>query len=146
MWEASCWSFGRKNNARIKSMCARVFHALVRIPLRRRMQEPLLLTERFFLSDKLVFSAPNIRCHCETSAHTGRGNPPVSGEIYRIVPVRVEVAAVFGVNRSLFLSTGGLPHQRARWFAMTVLFQRDKHQFTVLFSPIIHSFLRNDRG
>ena len=55
MWEASCWFFGRKNNARIKSMYARVFHALVRIPPRRRMQEPLLLTERFFLSDKLLF-------------------------------------------------------------------------------------------
>ena len=29
------------------------------------------------------------------------GNPPVRGEMYRIVPERVEVAAVFGGNRYL---------------------------------------------
>ena len=40
-------------------------------------------------------------CHCETSAHTGRGNPPVSGEMYRIVPERVVVTAIFGGNRYL---------------------------------------------
>ena len=42
-----------------------------------------------------------VSCHCETSAHTGRGNPPVSGEMYRLVPERVEVAAIFGGNRYL---------------------------------------------
>ena len=26
---------------------------------------------------KLVFGGLKKRCHCETSAHTGRGNPPV---------------------------------------------------------------------
>ncbi|MDY4489716.1 MAG: hypothetical protein SPE19_04220, partial [Candidatus Faecousia sp.] len=31
----------------------------------------------------------------------GRGNPPVRGEMYRIVPERVEVAAIFGGNRYL---------------------------------------------
>ena len=42
-----------------------------------------------------------VSCHCETSAHTGRGNPPVRGETYRKVPERMGVAAVFGGNRFL---------------------------------------------
>ncbi len=38
-------------------------------------------------------------CHCETSAHTGRGNPPVSGEMYRKAPGNTGVATIFGGNR-----------------------------------------------
>ena len=52
--------------------------------------------------DKLVFVASlQVFCHCETSAHTGRGNPPVRGKMYRIVPERMGVAAIFGGNRYL---------------------------------------------
>ena len=46
-------------------------------------------------------AVPKITCHCETSAHTGRGNPPVSGEMFRKVPVKLGAAALFGGNRYL---------------------------------------------
>ena len=45
-----------------------------------------LLTDEFMLQtigfsnlNKLLFTSAHLkkRCHCETSAHTGRGNPPV---------------------------------------------------------------------
>ena len=35
------------------------------------------------------------------SALKWRGNPPVRGELHRIVPERMEVAAIFGGNRYL---------------------------------------------
>ena len=40
-------------------------------------------------------------CHCETSPQTGRGNPPVRGGMYRKVPRRMGVTAIFGGNRYL---------------------------------------------
>ena len=54
-----------------------------------------LLTDEFMLQtigfsnlNKLLFTSAHLkkRCHCETSAHTGRGNPPVRGEMFRKAP------------------------------------------------------------
>ena len=42
-----------------------------------------------------------VSCHCETSAHTGCGNPSVRGGLYRKVHERVGVTAIFGGNRYL---------------------------------------------
>ena len=54
-----------------------------------------------------------VSCHCETSAHTGRGNPPDRREMYRKVPEKVGVARFLAVIVTWFFSTGGLPHQCA---------------------------------
>ncbi|MDY4490019.1 MAG: hypothetical protein SPE19_05770, partial [Candidatus Faecousia sp.] len=48
-----------------------------------------------------------VSCHCETSPQTGRGNPPVRAEMYRLAPERVEVATIFGGNRYLALFNRG---------------------------------------
>ena len=52
--------------------------------------------------NKLVFvaSRPKLSVIANQSADWC-GNPPVSGEMYRIVPERMEVAAIFGGNRYL---------------------------------------------
>ena len=49
-------------------------------------------------------------CHCETSAHTGRGNPPVSVERFRKLPKSWDSSRFSVVIVTCFLSTGGLPH------------------------------------
>ena len=54
-----------------------------------------------------------VSCHCETSAHTGRGNPPVRGEMYRKAPRKWELLRFLAVIVTWFFSTGGLPHQCA---------------------------------
>ena len=53
--------------------------------------------------------ASQITCHCETSAHTGRGNPPVRGEMYRKAPRKWELLRLLVILVTWFLSTGGLP-------------------------------------
>ena len=67
-------------------------------------------------------AVPKITCHCETSAHTGRGNPPVRGEMYRKAPRKRKLLRFLVVIVTWFRSTGGLSHQCAHWFAMTALF------------------------
>ena len=47
-------------------------------------------------------------CHCETSAHTGRGNPPVRREMYRQFPYRTGKHCFFGRNRYLVPFIGGI--------------------------------------
>ena len=47
------------------------------------------------------------------------GNPPVSGEMYRIAPKKWESPRFLAVIVTWFLSTGGLPRQCAHWLAMT---------------------------
>ena len=82
--------------------------------------------KRIQQNDKLVLVglSPKIACHCETSAHTGRGNPPVRGEMYRKASKKCELLRFLVVIVTWFLSTGGLPHQSADWFAMTDNFGR----------------------
>ena len=58
-------------------------------------------------------------CHCETSAHTGRGNPPVERNQVTI-PTQIAVTPPFFVTfRYISPLTGGLPRQCAHWLAMT---------------------------
>ena len=83
-------------------------------------------------ADKLVFVALfQVSCHCETSAHTGRGNPPVSGEMFRIVPEKRGLLRFLAVIATWFHGAGGLPRQCAHWLAMTALFF--KQQFAAVF-------------
>ena len=49
-----------------------------------------------------------VSCHCETSPQTGRGNPLVRGKMYRKVPGRMGVTAIFGGNRYLALFNRGI--------------------------------------
>ena len=93
-------------------------------------------------------------CHCETSAHTGRGNPPVlppvipserseSRDLPCSFPFQLHsVRRSFDSLRSLRMTvwvegwglggkSGGLPRQFANWLAMTAFIRRgDKRQFT----------------
>ena len=68
------------------------------------------------LADKLVFENC---CHCETSAHTGRGNPPVEWNQVTITTKNRGDSHFLGAFRYVSFLTGGLPHQSADWFAMT---------------------------
>ena len=61
------------------------------------------------LHDKLVFiaSRPKLSVIANQSADWC-GNPPVRWEMYRIVPERVELAAIFGGNRYLIPFNRGI--------------------------------------
>ena len=80
---------------------------------------------------KLVFEKC---CHCETSAHTGRGNPPVEWNQVAITTKNRRSSHFLGAIRYISPLTGGLPHQSADWFAMTGYFEAKpfKHQFAGL--------------
>ena len=62
-----------------------------------------------------------------TRPQPGVAIPLLRGEMYRKVPGRMGVPAVLVGIVTWFLSTGGLPRQRARWLAMTA--KTYKHQF-----------------
>ena len=75
-------------------------------------------------SGKLVFVASlQVSCHCETSAHTGRGNPPVEWNQVAITTKNRRSSHFLGAIRYISPLTGGLPHQSADWFAMTAFFE-----------------------
>ena len=59
------------------------------------------LTQQY---DKLVFEK---RCHCETSAHTGRGNPPAPWNWVSIT-TKYRNAPVFGYYSVHFPSNRGI--------------------------------------
>ena len=61
-----------------------------------------------------------ITCHCETSPQTGRGNPPVEWSQVTITTKNRRNPHFLGADRYISPLTGGLPHQSADWFAMTV--------------------------
>ena len=69
-----------------------------------RKSDIMECNHRFFLRGQTNWCLSlrlQVSCHCETSPQTGRGNPPVRGEMYRKVPGRMGVAAIFGGNRYL---------------------------------------------
>ena len=77
--------------------------------------------------------------------------PLLRGEMYRQAPGKQGLLRFLAVIVSWFLSSGGLPHQSADWFAMTgYLEQSDKQQF--IFRPASVSAARKrppsqwDRG
>ena len=53
------------------------------------------------------------------SAQDFRGNPPVEWNQVTITTKKSEFPVLVGTCRNIVRLTGGLPHQRARWFAMT---------------------------
>ena len=62
----------------------------------------------------------HISCHCETSAHTGRGNPPVEGNQVTISAKNCGDSQLYRYFSIHFPSTRGDCHdQSADWFAMT---------------------------
>ena len=84
------------------------------------------------LPDKLAFSnASQINAVIASQCAHWRGNPPVRGEMYRIVPESVEVATIFGGNRYLAPFYRGIATTSVRTgLAMTGNLERsDKHQF-----------------
>ena len=59
-----------------------------------------------------------------TSPQTGRGNPPVRGEMYRKLPRKMEIAAFLGGNRYLVPWGRGIATTSVRTgLAMTAFFQ-----------------------
>ena len=52
-------------------------------------------------------------CHCETSAHTGRGNPPVEWNQVAITTKNRRSSHFLGAIRYISPLTGGLPHQES---------------------------------
>ena len=53
-------------------------------------------------TDKLVFIALKENCHCETSAHTGRGNPPtIPGGLLGRLSVFLGFLKIRGIATSL---------------------------------------------
>ena len=80
------------------------------------------LTQPF---DKLLFeSAHSKNAVIANQSADWCGNPPVSGEMYRIAPKKWESPRFLVVIVTWFLSTGGLPRQCAHWLAMTAFFKR----------------------
>ncbi|MCI6956061.1 MAG: hypothetical protein MR763_01740, partial [Clostridiales bacterium] len=63
--------------------------------------------------------ALNITLSLRASAHTGVAIPRLEGKCTEKRPEEWELLRFLAVIVTWFLSTGGLPHQRARWFAMT---------------------------
>ena len=65
-----------------------------------------------------------------TSAHAGVAIPRLEGKCSENYPEKWESLRFLVVIITWFLSTGGLPHQSADWFAMTAFLVRTfKHQF-----------------
>ncbi len=58
------------------------------------------------------------------SAHTGVATPRLEGKCVEKCPEEWELLRFLVVIVTWFLSTGGLPHQCAHWFAMTAFFER----------------------
>ena len=84
------------------------------------------------MNDSLTFAPPGWRAanwclaECATgflslraSAHTGVAIPRLEGECIDSCPTGREILRFLVVIVTRFHSSGGLPHQRARWFAMT---------------------------
>ena len=88
-WQAGKQSFWRENIAFLRAKCYTESIHITAGGGRKR-------TGNCCLSLCLQVS-----CHCETSAHTGRGNPPDRGKMYRKVPERMGSPAIFGGNRYL---------------------------------------------
>ena len=92
-------------------------------------------TYRFFLRGQTNWCLSlrlQVSCHCETSPQTGRGNPPVRGEMYRKVPGRMGVAAIFGGNRHLVPFNRGIATPVCALARNDSVFRSDKQQFTFL--------------
>ena len=64
----------------------------------------------------------NLRCHCEPVRFPGVAIPRLEGKCIDNCPTERETLRFLVVIVTWFLSTGGLPHQCAHWFAMTAFF------------------------
>ena len=85
----------------------------------------MCISARLSFPGKLVFE---IICHCETAAHTGRGNPPVERNQGTITAKNPEKSHASGNYSVHFRSNRGIATSHG-FLAMTGLFERFKHQF-----------------
>ena len=89
---------------------------------------------------KLVFVASlQVSCHCETSAHTGRGNPPAPWNQVTITTKNRRNPHFLGAYRYISPLTGGLPRQCAHWLAMTAIIRQTPIQVIGFNKQIVKS-------